>query len=40
MKLSENTFENNKNVYLEYKLISQDFPLKIILEIGDEKDEI
>ena len=34
------TFENNKNVYLEYKLISQDFPLKIILEIGDEKDEI
>lgn len=34
------TFENNKNIIIEYKLVSQDFPLKIILEIGDENNEI
>ena len=32
--------ENNKNINIEYKLISQDFPLRIILEIGDEINEI
>lgn len=34
------TYANNKNITIEYKLISQDFPLKIIIEIGDEKNEI
>lgn len=34
------TFANNKNITIEYKLISQDFPLKIIIEIGDEINEI
>lgn len=34
------TFENNKNIIIEYKLISQDFPLKMILEIGAEINEI
>lgn len=34
------TYENNKNITIEYKLISQDFPLKIILEIGSVINEI
>lgn len=34
------TNENNKNIIIEYKLISQDFPLKIILEIGSVINEI
>lgn len=32
--------DNNKNITIEYKLISQDFPLKIAIEIGDENNEI
>ena len=31
--------DNNK-ITIEYKLISQDFPLKIVIEIGDEIHEI
>lgn len=34
------TFANNKNIEIEYKLISQDYPLKINIEIGDEINEI
>lgn len=33
-------FENNKEIIIEYKLISQENPLKIILEIGDEQNEL
>ncbi|MBE6154706.1 MAG: hypothetical protein E7163_03960 [Firmicutes bacterium] len=33
-------FENSKEIILEYKLISQENPLKIILEIGDEQNEL
>lgn len=32
--------ENNKNITIEYKLISQDYPLKIIIEIGSVINEI
>lgn len=32
--------DNNKNIIIEYKLISQDFPLKIIIEIGSVINEI
>lgn len=34
------TNDNNKNIAIEYKLISQDFPLKIIIEIGSVINEI
>ena len=34
------TNDNNKNIIIEYKLISQDLPLKIELNIGDEINEI
>lgn len=33
-------FDNNKNVSIEYKLLSQDKPLKILIEIGDEDNGI
>ena len=32
--------DNNKNINIEYKLISQENPLKIIIEIGDEVHEL
>lgn len=32
--------DNNKNIEIKYKLISQEKPLKMIIEIGDEYDEI
>ena len=32
--------DNYKNISIEYKLISQENPLKIILEIGDENHEL
>jgi len=32
--------DNNKNIIIEYKLISQENPLKIIIEIGDEIHEL
>lgn len=31
---------DNSRITIEYKLISQDFPLKIVLEIGDAINEI
>lgn len=34
------TNDNNKNISIEYKLISQDFPLKIAIEIGSVINEI
>jgi len=33
-------YENDKEIIIEYKLISQENPLKIILEIGDEQNEL
>lgn len=33
-------FDNNKKVFIEYKLVSQEIPLKIIITIGDENNEI
>ncbi len=34
------TFENNNNIIIEYKLVSQELPLKIIIEIGSVINEI
>ncbi|MDE5539672.1 MAG: hypothetical protein K2J20_04220 [Bacilli bacterium] len=33
-------FDNNKNILIEYKLVSQESPLKIEIEIGDINNEI
>lgn len=33
-------YDNNKNILIEYKLISQESPLKITIEIGEINNEI
>ena len=33
-------YQNNKYIMIEYKLVSNEFPIKIIIEIGDINNEI